>query len=100
MLPRTPQNRTRKSEPSANRPSPRSAAAAPAGAATPIQRIKTRLDVEGEHFAMNRTRTDWTGVAFGVWLGVLAAYHPFQVPAAMPLPIGRASCRARVCQYV
>ncbi|MET4700471.1 putative MFS family arabinose efflux permease [Constrictibacter sp. MBR-5] len=38
---------------------------------------------------MVRARTDWTGVAFGVWLGVLAAYHQFKVPAAMPLLLER-----------
>ena len=38
---------------------------------------------------MVQARTDWTGVAFGVWLGVLAAYHQFKIPAAMPLLLDR-----------
>ncbi len=38
---------------------------------------------------MARRETDWTGVAFGVWLGVLAAFQQFKLPPALPLLLDR-----------
>ncbi len=39
--------------------------------------------------AMARSDTDWTGLIFGVWIGILAAYHQFKIPAVMPLLLER-----------
>lgn len=33
--------------------------------------------------------TNWTGVLFGVWLGVLAAFQQFKLPPALPLLLDR-----------
>ena len=38
---------------------------------------------------MLRADTNWTGVLFGVWLGVLAAFQQFKLPPALPLLLDR-----------
>ena len=38
---------------------------------------------------MLRADTNWTGVLFGVWLGVLAAFQQFKLPPVLPLLLDR-----------
>jgi predicted MFS family arabinose efflux permease len=48
-----------------------------------IHRIRaTRTEI-------GRTETNWTGVAFGVWIGILAAFQQFKLPPALPLLLDR-----------